>query len=661
MFKHLAKSSRLIIIYVLTVLVSGSILTWLSLNNVSNFRELTEKRILEEEEQIAEKYSKAFDFILDSLTVVLNREIIRIDTVNVDRFKIDYPFLQNCLLLNQNGDYLSPHYIKTQFKYQQNSSSSVFQETLKKAQLEEFAINNLELSKNSYTKALKYSQTKKDSAVVFNALARVLTKTGKSNEAIKTYNRIISYYGSVLNDIGFSYANIAMDQILNIDGTTDEEIENAIKKYLFKIINNDIVISDNTETILKRIDDFINKSTKDYNNLKSSLMDIIYLFNNLKRFNPIIQKMIEEEKNETNTVVNEFNILIPSDSITSFMLIRSFKDRYFAFVINLDKLDKLVIQKGITNNAKFTYVTTLVNKGFKINTPDPFTLVSNFSPIFKDKWIKIAVKNPEVVEDFVDKRKLVTISGLILLLGAMIIGLYTLYKDITREREVEKMRTDFVSNVTHELKTPLTAINMLAESILLNRATSEKQIKKYANVIVKESEKLKRSINNILEFSKNENKKLNYNFKDISLVSMIDAVLDEMNYWLELNKFQVEFDHEYDIIVKADEESLKLVLSNLVSNAIKYSDDKKTLSIKIYKTLIKAFIEIQDSGIGIPKEKQKYVFDKFYRIKGGKNSYISGTGLGLKVSKDIVEAHGGEIYLDSELNKGTKFTIELKC
>ena len=661
MFKHLAKSSRLIIIYVLTVLVSGSILTWLSLNNVSNFRELTEKRILEEEEEIAEKYSKAFDFILDSLTVVLNREIIKIDTVSVDRFKIDYPILQNCLLLNQNGDYLSPHYIKTQFKYQQNSSSSVFQETLKKAQLEEFAINNLELSINSYTHALKYSQTKKDSAVVFNALARVLTKTGKSNEAIKTYYRIISYYGSVLNDIGFSYANIAMDQILNIDGTTDEEIENAIKQYLFKIINNDIVISDNTETILKRIDDFINKSTKENNNLKSSLMDIIYLLNNLKRFNPIIQKMIVEEKNETNTVVNDFNILIPSDSITSFMLIRSFKDRYFAFVINLDELDKLVIQKGITNNAKFTYVTTLVNKGFKINTADPFTLVSNFSPIFKDKWIKITVKNPEVVEDFVDKRKLVTISGLILLLGAMIIGLYTLYKDITREREVEKMRTDFVSNVTHELKTPLTAINMLAESILLNRATSEKQIKKYANVIVKESEKLKRSINNILEFSKNENKKLNYNFKDISLVSMIDAVLDEMNYWLELNKFQVEFDHEYDIIVKADEESLKLVLSNLVSNAIKYSDDKKTLSIKIYKTLIKAFIEIQDSGIGIPKEKQKYVFDKFYRIKGGKNSYISGTGLGLKVSKDIVEAHGGKIYLDSELNKGTKFTIELKC
>ena len=257
MFKHLAKSSRLIIIYVLTVLVSGSILTWLSLNNVSNFRELTEKRILEEEVVVVEKYSKAFDFILDSLTVVLNREIIKIDTVSVDRFKIDYPILQNCLLLNQNGDYLSPHYIKTQFKYQQNSSSSVFQETLKKAQLEEFAINNLELSINSYTHALKYSQTKKDSAVVFNALARVLTKTGKSNEAIKTYYRIISYYGSVLNDIGFSYANIAMDQILNIDGTTDEEIENAIKQYLFKIINNDIVISDNTETILKRIDDFL--------------------------------------------------------------------------------------------------------------------------------------------------------------------------------------------------------------------------------------------------------------------------------------------------------------------------------------------------------------------------------------------------------------------
>ena len=120
----------------------------------------------------------------------------------------------------------------------------------------------------------------------------------------------------------------------------------------------------------------------------------------------------------------------------------------------------------------------------------------------------------------------------------MLIGLYTLYKDISREREVEKMRTDFVSNVTHELKTPLTAINMLAESILLNRASSEKQLKKYANVIVKESEKLKRSINNILEFSKNENQKVNYNFKDVSLVPIVETVLmdDKLNHKTKWSK-----------------------------------------------------------------------------------------------------------------------------
>ena len=97
----------------------------------------------------------------------------------------------------------------------------------------------------------------------------------------------------------------------------------------------------------------------------------------------------------------------------------------------------------------------------------------------------------------------------------------------------------------------------------------------------------------------------------------------------------------------------------MISNAIKYADDSKLLHIKIYKKSNKVYAEVQDTGIGIPKEKQKYIFDKFYRVKGPKNSYISGTGLGLKVSKDIITSHGGNIYVESQLNKGTKFTIEL--
>lgn len=660
MIKHLAKSSRLIIIYVLTIFVSGSILTWLSLNSVSNFRELTEKRILEEQQYIVDNYSNEFASFLDSLTVVLNKKI-ETNNGTVDSLKIDYPIFRNIFILNDKGDYLSPLYVNAQFNYPNNTTSLRFEEAIRKAQLEEFANNQIGLSKISYSNALKYSKTKKDSADVYNALARVMAKTGDTNEALKIYLRVISFYGSTQNNVGFSYANIAMDQILNIGETTAIDIESAIKQYLLKIKINEVVISSNTEIILKRIDSFLNKLNKDNSDLESSIKDNINLLDDLKRFDPLIHKTIEKDKNQSVDVVNEFQVINPADSIGNFLLFRSFENRNYAFVIELNKIDKIVSKKGITNGARFAYVTSLDQKAVSINTLEPYTLIRNFSPIFKDKWIKITIKKPEIVEDFVYRRKLATITGLILLLGAMLIGLYTLYKDISREREVEKMRTDFVSNVTHELKTPLTAINMLAESILLNRATSEKQLKKYANVIVKESEKLKRSINNILEFSKNENQKVNYNFKDVSLVPIVETVLNEMNYWLELNKFQVDFECEHDILVNADEESLKLVLSNLVSNAIKYSDEKKHLSIKIYKNQDKALIEVEDSGIGIPKEKQKYVFDKFYRVKGDKNSYISGTGLGLKVSKDIIEAHNGKIYLESELNKGTKFTIELNC
>lgn len=221
------------------------------------------------------------------------------------------------------------------------------------------------------------------------------------------------------------------------------------------------------------------------------------------------------------------------------------------------------------------------------------------------------------------------------------------------------MRSDFVSNVTHELKTPLTSINMFAESILLGSVKSEKDLKKYANVIVKESERLKRMINNILDFSRKENDKLTYHLKECDLLEVVNATMEEMNYWLGINKFEVTLDLQKNVIAVVDPEGIKQVLSNLISNAIKYSDFKRKLIVRLYKKRGKAVIEVEDCGIGIPEEKQKSIFEKFYRINSKKNENIGGTGLGLTVSKDIIEAQNGKLLVRSKINEGSTFTIEL--
>jgi len=241
----------------------------------------------------------------------------------------------------------------------------------------------------------------------------------------------------------------------------------------------------------------------------------------------------------------------------------------------------------------------------------------------------------------------------------MALGLILLVQDVKRERRMERLRADFVSNVTHELKTPLTAIHMFAESIFMGRAPSDTVLKKYSNIIVKESENLQRMINNILEFSRMENDKLKYETQDTNLSEIVNSTVDEMNYWMEINKFNVTLEVQPNIDARVNSEGIKQALSNLISNAIKYSGEKKKLIIRLIKKETTALIEVEDFGIGIPKEKLELIFEKFYRVNSAENKTASGTGLGLTVTKDIIEAQNGKLLVQSTPGKGSKFTIVL--
>jgi len=232
-------------------------------------------------------------------------------------------------------------------------------------------------------------------------------------------------------------------------------------------------------------------------------------------------------------------------------------------------------------------------------------------------------------------------------------------RDISREKHLANLRSDFISNVTHELKTPLTSIRMYAESLMMRRVTSILGQRKYLSVVINESERLKRMINNILEFSKMEKAKQEYHPVVSNLSEILQTAILDMNYWLEKNGFDLKKEIETDIKATVDPEKFYQVYSNLLSNAIKYSGDSRNIFVRLYKNGNSVVTEVEDEGIGIEEDKLAKIFEEFYRVEKHKAGNITGTGLGLTVVNEIVEAHRGNIVVESEIGKGSKFSVIL--
>jgi len=661
---YITKDSKRIVIYILTVLISGSILTFLSINNISNFKELTEKRITEDEKAIVENYRIQFQNTLENLVISLEKNTQN-DTLNhnIEAFVLENKLVDDYLIMNKNGVLIRPHFLEKSFKINRKSSHIFYAQKYQQAERFEFTQLDYKPAEKQYLSSLKFANSQSDSAKVYNAVARLNIKIGNQKKALEFYRGIITDLNSTLNDFGFPYAYFSLNQLLKLsDSTLRTDMEEVLMIFLRGLLDNTIPYNQSSseliETVLKWSDQINNKETKQIvqtlcQNINIKILEIL-------NYREGMSAIVKNEKEELSTRLNDFLVVENENDHNQIMLLKKSDENIVGYIVKLKNLDSLILENINHTPGKFEYHIQLVDASLNNSVYNKKLIIqSNFSPFFNKKWIEVKLKSPSKVEDFVLKRKLTTAIGLFLLLAAMLIGLFTLIRDVSRKKRMDRMRADFVSNVTHELKTPLTSINMFADSIVLNRVTKEKEIKKYAHVIVKESERLKRMVNNILDFSRKESDKLKYHLKDSNLAEIVNEIMLEMNYWLEIHNFEVQLDIEENVYATVDPEALKQVLSNLITNAIKYSSTEKKIEIRLYKKLEKAYLEVEDHGIGIPEDKQNHIFEKFYRVNSKKNENISGTGLGLTVSKDIIEAQNGKLLVSSTLNKGSKFTIVL--
>ena len=245
-----------------------------------------------------------------------------------------------------------------------------------------------------------------------------------------------------------------------------------------------------------------------------------------------------------------------------------------------------------------------------------------------------------------------------MMLGTILAGVGFLFYATWKEQRANQLKSDFISNVSHELKTPLSLIRMFGELLAMGKLKSPEKGKEYADIITREAERLSRLIDNVLDFARMERGPVAYEFSPGRLDEVVERSLDVYRHRLEREGFHLITKIDAGLPeTLIDENAMTLLLLNLLENAIKYGRGE----IAVYLTRQGSTLRlvVGDQGPGIPAEEHKRIFDRFYRTRQARGTNVRGSGIGLSLVKHIAEAHGGTVTVDSEPGKGAAFIVDI--
>ncbi|RXT08871.1 cell wall metabolism sensor histidine kinase WalK [Ammoniphilus sp. CFH 90114] len=241
-------------------------------------------------------------------------------------------------------------------------------------------------------------------------------------------------------------------------------------------------------------------------------------------------------------------------------------------------------------------------------------------------------------------------------------GIIAVLQDVTEQELLEKQRKEFVANVSHELRTPLTTLKSYLEALEDGAIHDEEVAPRFVHVTLNETDRMIRLVNDLLQLSRLDSKKSILKKREMEVQVLIHQALERFSVQFQQKGLQVEKNLEESLpSVYGDPDSLTQVMDNLLSNAVKYSFPDTRLSIRAYIRQEEAMmaVEILDVGVGIPKRDLSQIFERFYRVDKARSREMGGTGLGLSIAREIIRAHKGDIFIESEVNQGTKVTFTL--
>ncbi|HEY2900503.1 MAG TPA: HAMP domain-containing sensor histidine kinase [Polyangia bacterium] len=272
--------------------------------------------------------------------------------------------------------------------------------------------------------------------------------------------------------------------------------------------------------------------------------------------------------------------------------------------------------------------------------------------------VQIAPRNVDELRAQAETERLLGVLLIPVSTVIIAVGLGVVWLSVRAERRASQLKSDFIANVSHELKTPLSLIRMFGELLATGKHKGPGMAREYAGIITRESERLSHLIDNVLDFARLERGKASYSFHEGRMDEVVERALDVCRYRLEKEKIglRTEIDQELPL-VRMDEDAMTLVLLNLVDNAVKYASDGREVSVRLGRAPGGVALSVQDRGPGIAKEEQERIFERFYRANNARVGNVRGSGIGLSLVQHIAEAHGGRVTVTSAVGEGATFTV----
>lgn len=363
-----------------------------------------------------------------------------------------------------------------------------------------------------------------------------------------------------------------------------------------------------------------------------------YMTTELRRLHKMNLNKIINEKSKTETIIkNIADGVMVTDPESKILVLNSVAEKWFE--LNEKEVVDNPVGSYIRNEKLLDLIDSVKTQG---NHQDQ-TVEIQLKPRKLRKEVILQAKAAQVVDN---EQKL--------------IGIVTIFRDVTKEKEIDRMKTELVSMVAHELRSPLTSIAGFSE-LLLDKGLTKNQAHEYADIILKESHRLGDLINKFLDISRIESGKSQVNKMALHLRYIIENLLELNLYQAEKKGIKVDINIPQDLSpVMVDKEMIEEVILNLFSNAVKYSPENTKVTIFVEDKDDEMIVGVKDQGYGISKKSLPNIFNKFYRVTDNELvREISGSGLGLSLVKEIIKAHGGSVWVESELGKGSTFYFSI--
>jgi signal transduction histidine kinase len=566
---------------------------------------------------------------------------------------------------------------------------SEFSRAFRRAEAYEYSRKDFVRAAAAYRESLVRAPSNREKAMALEAVGRCLISGGNLNEAFRVYSELSEKYGRLQDQAGHFFGLTAAFQIYEIEKRRKQG-ETGLRA-LFDVYQS---LKDGHWPVNLPEYDFFTSEVQSlieaglraggtpeieraYQALKehpSPYLEALNFTEFLKRYVvPEIKERMDVSALRSAPQLQPDRLLANRDEgycLVSYALLPDFEEYgtfLGGFCWDLESLKSEILPGILAGISKETGLALENIEESRPGTPSaaegPAAEDSLLLPYrrFPLPW-KLLVTQPglDELERTAHRENFLYGTLLAFIVVLMLIGAFLMGRDISREAETTRHKTEFVHNISHELKTPLTLIRLYGETLQRKGNLTEEQKRESYEIITKESERLSHLINNVLDFSRIDMGRKEFTFTKGSLSRVVQETLDSYRYHLEKKGFEVREEIAPDLPeMMFDREAVTSALINLLSNAMKFSPERKEVTVRLFGRNGLAVIQVEDKGIGISKEDLSGIFRRFYRAKSSLVSETRGSGLGLTLVKHTAEAHGGSVEVESELGKGSVFSIIL--